>query len=170
MLLYRSIFSLGIMGSVFGRGLIFALFQKSGRLWVDSGKFQTWVKTVVNSSAQSFQIQKKVSSGPVAVRFNLVGAFQTCLSVISGTLTSREICTGFRNSRSNVQAMQTTGKAFLKVSWRSLRRCLSMLVFSWSAFLRIYMAATFSLAFLLNVFSLFSAFKNIAIKLKPRTT
>ena len=170
MLLYRSEFSLGIMGSVFGRGLMFALFQESGRLWVDSGKFQTWVKTVVNSSAQSFQIQKDVSSGPVAVRFNLVGAFQTCLSVISGTLTSREICTGFRNSRSNVQAMQTTGKAFLKVSWRSLRRCLRMLVFSWSAFLRIYIAATFSLAFLWNVFSLLSAFKNIAIKLKPRTT
>ena len=150
MLLYRSIFSLGITGSVFGRGLIFALFQKSGRLWVDSGKFQTWVKTVVNSSAQSFQIQKKVSSGPVAVLFNLVGAFQTCLSVISGTLTSREICTGFRNSRSNVQAMQTTGKAFLKVSWRSLRRCLSMLVFSWRGFSQTLYGCDFQPRFLVE--------------------
>ena len=150
MLLYRSIFSLGIMGSVFGRGLIFALFQKSGRLWVDSGKFQTWVKTVVNSSAQSFQIQKEVSSGPVAVRFNLVGAFQTCLSVISGTLTSREICTGFRNSRSNVQAMQTTGKAFVKVSWRSLRRCLSMLVFSWRGFSQTLYGCDFQPRFLVE--------------------
>ena len=56
-----------------------------------------------------------MSSGPVAVRFNLVTAFQTYLSVISSTLTSREICTGFvfRDSRSNVQA-ETNGKGFAK--------------------------------------------------------
>ena len=53
-----------------------------------------------------------MSSGPVAVRFNLVRALQTCLSVILGTLTSREICTGFRNSRSNVQANK--GQSFAK--------------------------------------------------------
>ena len=53
-----------------------------------------------------------MSSEPVAVRFNLVRAFQTCLSVISGTLTSREIFTGFRNSRLTVQANK--GQSFPK--------------------------------------------------------
>ena len=54
-----------------------------------------------------------MSSGPVAVRFNLVTAFQTYLSVISSTLTFTEICTGFvfRNSRSNVQANKRQGFA-----------------------------------------------------------
>ena len=51
-----------------------------------------------------------------------------------------------------------------------------MLVFLWSAFLRIYLVSTFSLAFLINLFSLLTTKKNIAItqnlyyNLKPRTT
>ena len=38
-----------------------------------------------------------------------------------------------------------------------------MLVFLWSAFLRIYLVSTFSLAFILYSFSLLSTIKNIAI-------
>ena len=68
------------------------------------------------------------------------------------------------------RSSEQTAKLSLKVSGRSLRRCMSMLLFSWSVFLRIYMAATFSLAFLFNLFSLLSGFQNIPIKLKSRTT
>ena len=53
-----------------------------------------------------------------------------------------------------------TAKVLLKVSWRSLWKNMNMLVFSWSAFLRIHLFTTFSLAFLLNSFLLFSTFKN----------
>ena len=67
------------------------------------------------------------------------------------------------------RSSEQTAKLSLKVSGRSLRRCMSMLLFSWSVFLRIYMAATFSLAFLFNLFSLLSGFQNIPIKLKSRT-
>ena len=53
---------------------------------------------------------------------------------------------------------------------------MSMLVFLWSALLRIYLASTFSFAFMLNSLSLLSTFKNIAItqnvyhNSEPRTT
>ena len=50
-----------------------------------------------------------------------------------------------------------------------------MLVFFCSAFLRIYLVSTFSLAFMLNSFSLLTTVKNIAVtqlyyNLRPRTT
>ena len=111
-----------------------------------------------------------MSSGPVAVRFNLVAAFKLAFRLFRvHSLLQKFAQVSF--SEIVVQTFkQTNGKALLKVSWRSLRRCMSMLVFSWSAFLRIHMAATFSLVFLLNLFSLLSAFKSIAIKLKPLTT
>ena len=111
-----------------------------------------------------------MSSGPVAVRFNLVTAFKLAFRLFRvHSLLENFAQVSF--SEIVVQTFkQTNGKALLKVSWRSRRRCMSMLVFSWSAFLRIYMAATFSLVFLLNLFSLLSAFKSIAIKLKPLTT
>ena len=69
-----------------------------------------------------------------------------------------------------------TTALLLKVSWKSLRGYMSMLLLLWSAFLRIYMVATFSLDFTVTSFSLLSTFKNIAItqnlhyNLKPRTT
>ena len=111
-----------------------------------------------------------MSSGTVAVRFNLVTAFKLAFRLFRvHSLLEKFAQVSF--SEIVVQTFkQTNGKALLKVSWRSLRRCMSMLVFSWSAFLRIYMAATFSLVFLLNLFSLLPAFKSIAIKLKPLTT
>ena len=111
-----------------------------------------------------------MSSGTVAVRFNLVTAFKLAFRLFRvHSLLEKFAQVSF--SEIVVQTFkQTNGKALLKVSWRSLRRCMSMLVFSWSAFLRIYMAATFSLVFLLNLFSLLSAFKSIAITLKPLTT
>ena len=56
-----------------------------------------------------------------------------------------------------------TAVALLKVSWRSLRRYMSMLVFLWSAFLRFYLVSTFSLAFMFNSFSLLSTFEKVGI-------
>ena len=53
---------------------------------------------------------------------------------------------------------------------RSLRRYLSMLVFLCSAFLKIYLVLTFSLAFILDSFSLLTTVKNIAITQKYTTT
>ena len=53
---------------------------------------------------------------------------------------------------------------------------MSLLVFSWSAFLRINLVATFSLALMLNSFSLLSTCKDVAISqnvylnLKPPTS
>ena len=56
------------------------------------------------------------------------------------------------------------------VKARSLRRYLSMLVFLCSAFLKIYLVLTFSLAFILDSFSLLTTVKNIAITQKYTTT
>ena len=67
------------------------------------------------------------------------------------------------------------GGAFVKSILEKSKEIYDMLDFLWSAFLRIYLIAAFSLAFMLNSFSLLSTFKNLATSqnscknLKPRS-
>ena len=63
-----------------------------------------------------------------------------------------------------ISLLLKTAVVWLKVPWRSLKRCMSMLVFLCSAFLRIYLVPTFT--FMLNSFH---CCRLQIIKLLPKT-
>ena len=74
--------------STLGIGLIFDLFHDIGQVCVRRDKFQIWLRIGVKISACSFQTQKGMPSGPVAVRVMLLRLFQTSLSGILSTSNS----------------------------------------------------------------------------------
>ena len=62
-------------------GFMLALFHDSGHSCVDRNKFHAFYITGVNISEESFHIQNRISSRPVAVFFKFTRALQTSLSI-----------------------------------------------------------------------------------------